>query len=107
MPLVTCAQLKDYLSAPADMDANCLAIYLNAALSEADAAGVPRFSNNAMYDIFILALASWHYDNRGMQVSGTYQTTALETKRNIMNSFVLELRHASEDPTEEGGEDDE
>lgn len=69
--------------------------YLNAAKSKARAAGVPVFENNAQYDLFILALAAMYYDNRGMTFDNTQNEQAAQ---NMINSFVLELRYAQEDP---------
>lgn len=115
--MVTLADLREYLNpAPGTTD-DQLQGWLDAAKSEARTAGVPEFQHNAFYDLFLKALASWYYDNRGLQVSGTYQATARETMQKIKDAFVLQLRHAEEDPvpevepteesgteTEEGGE---
>jgi len=88
---------REYLNpTPETTDAQ-LENWIAAAKSEARTAGVPDFQNNAQYDLFIMALAAWNYDNRGLQVSGTYQATALETKRKMVDSFVLQLRYATED----------
>ena len=78
----------DYLTYQVD-------IYLNAAKSKAKAAGVPAFNNNAQYDLFIMALAAMYYDNRGM----TFQNPAdAANAQRLIDSFVLELRYAEEDP---------
>lgn len=95
---VTVSKLRDYLNLPADVSDDDLALWLNAAKSEAAAAGVPEFQNNAQYDLFILSLASWDYDNRGLQPSGAYQQTAVENMQKMKYAFVLQLRYASEDP---------
>ena len=47
--------------------------------------------------MFLLNLGAMYYDNRGMAFSGSYQATAEETARKMINSFVLSLRHAEED----------
>lgn len=99
--MVTVESLRTYLNPAPDVDAEQLTMWLNAAKSDARSAGVPEFQNNAQYDLFIYSLAAWYYDNRGMQVSGTYQATALETMQKIKNSFVLQLRHATEDSSAE------
>lgn len=78
--------MVDYLTYPVD-------IYLNAAISKATSAGIPTFSNNAQYDLFILALASFYYDNRGLTLNDPRNEQGV---KNIMNSFVLELRYAKE-----------
>lgn len=68
--------------------------YLMAAQSKARAAGVRAFTNNAQYDLFILALAAMYYDNRGM----TFQNPAdAANAERMINSFVLELRYGDED----------
>lgn len=87
--------LKSYLRLPAD-SAEDVSIYLNAAVGKATAAGIPAYRNNAQYDLFLYALAAMYYDNRGMSFSGSYQATAEETATKLINSFVLELRHATD-----------
>ena len=98
---------REYLNPAPDVTDAKLGAWIAAAKSEARTAGVPDFERNAQYDLFIYALAAWYYDNRGMQVSGTYQATSLQTKQKIMDSFVLALRHAAEDPEEESDGDGE
>ena len=95
---------RDYLNPAPDVNDGQLEGWISAAKSEARTAGVPAFEHNAQYDLFIYALAAWYYDNRGLQVSGTYQATSLQTKQKIMDSFVLARRHATEDPEESDGE---
>ena len=99
--MVTVAKFRDYLNPAPDISEEQLELWLKAAQSEARSAGVPAYKHNAQYDLFIYALGTWYYDNRGMQVSGTYQATALETKKKITDSFVLQLRFAGEDPDPE------
>lgn len=103
--MVTVESLRSYLNTTPDIGSDQLTMWLNAAKSDARSAGVPEFQNNAQYDLFIYALAGWYYDNRGMGVSGSYQSTALETMQKIKDSFVLQLRHATEDPTEDSSGD--
>jgi hypothetical protein len=68
--------------------------YLNAAKSKARAAGVPTLTNNAQYDLFIMALAAMYYDNRGM----AFQDPAdAANAQRMVDSFVLELRYGDED----------
>lgn len=71
--------------------------YLLAAKSKATTAGIPEFVNNAQYDLFILALASMYYENRGMAFEGQRTDYSEEAARKIVNSFVNELRYAKED----------
>ena len=98
---VTVEGFREYLNPAPDTTDAQLESWLASAKSEARTAGVPVFNNNAQYDLFIKSLAAWYYDNRGLQVSGTYQATALETKKKMVDSFVLQLRYASEDPVSE------
>lgn len=71
--------------------------YLAAAKSKAKVAGIPVFENNAQYDLFILALAAMYYDNRGMAFEGARTDFSEAAAKNIINSFVNELRYAKED----------
>jgi hypothetical protein len=69
-------------------------VYLNAAKSKAKQAGIPAFTNNAQYDLFIQALAAMYYDNRGM----VFQNPAdAANAQRMIDSFVLELRYGEED----------
>lgn len=97
---VTSSDLADYLNNPPDCIDN-LERYIAAAKSKARAAGIPDFKHNAHYDEFILALAAMYYEHRGMTFSGAYQATAEENVRKLVNSYVLELRYATEDPVNE------
>ena len=92
---VTATELKEYLRLPPDGTED-LGPYLAAAKAKATEAGVPAFENNAMYDLFIMPLAAMYYENRGMSFSGSYQATAEENARRLINSFVLELRYAED-----------
>jgi len=94
---VTSSDLVKYLNTPPDSDAD-LEIYISAAKSKARGAGIPDYQHNALYDQFILALAAMYYENRGMAFTGTYQATAEANARKLVNSYVLELRYAGEDP---------
>lgn len=74
-------------------------LYLQGAKSKARSAGIPVFANNAQYDMFILALAGMYYDNRGM----AFQNPAdAANAQNMIDSFVLELRYATEDGNDDG-----
>jgi len=96
---ISTSGLASYLHLPTD-NTESLTPYLAAAKSMARDAGVPVFSNNAQYDLFIYSLAAMFYDNRGMAFSGSYQATAEKNARAMINSFVLQLRDASEDPAD-------
>ena len=102
---VTVDSFREYLNPSPDTSEAQLESWLASAKSEARTAGVRDFSNNAQYDLFIMSLAAWYYDNRGLQVSGTYQATALETKKRMVDSFVLQLRYATEDAGSDNSED--
>lgn len=91
--------LKEYLHCPPDSTED-VSVYLSAARSKARAAGIPEYRSNAQYDLFLLSLAAMYYENRGMAFSGSYQATAEANAAKLINSFVLELRHAGEDPEE-------
>lgn len=91
--MVTAQQLKDYLRLPPDNEEQ-LDLYLQAAIAKADAAGIPQYTNNSHYDLFLLALAAMYYDNRGMG-------KADELIDGIVNSFVLELRYAEDNDGKE------
>lgn len=99
---VTVEDFRAYIGPTAD-DETDLKPFLAAAKSKARTAGIKDFKHNAQYDEFILALAGMLYDNRGMAFSGSYQATAEANARALINSYVLELRYATEDPEEEGG----
>jgi len=71
--------------------------YLAAAKSKAISAGVPVFENNAQYDLFIMALAAMYYENRAMAFEGQRPDYSEQAAKNIINSFVNELRYAKED----------
>lgn len=93
---VTTSDLRDYLRLSPDQ-AGGVGMYLEAAKAKAAAAGIPDFADNSQYDLFILSLAAMYYENRGMSFSGSYQATAEETARRMINSFVLELRYTPEE----------
>lgn len=101
----TINSLAEYLRLPPD-NAEGLQPYLDAAKAKATAAGVPEFKNNAMFDLFIMSLAAMYYENRGMSFSGSYQATAEENARKLINSFVLELRYAKDGEISGGGGDE-
>lgn len=90
---VTNEALKEYLRLPSNSTED-LSRYISAAQSKARAAGIPAFESNAQYDLFILALAGMYYDNRSMVFLNPADAVNAEK---MINSFVLELRHAKED----------
>ena len=105
--MVTVWDLRQYLNCSPDTTTASLESWLNAAKSEARTAGIPEFKHNAQYDLFICSLASWHYENRGLQLSGSYQATQRDAMQKMKDAFVLQLRHATEDPIEESGDSSE
>lgn len=104
---IWCSTADDNITEPGTANAKWIAIgqtaackvapHLAAAKSKARTAGIPAFKNNAQYDSFIKDLAAMYYDNRGMAFGGSYQATAEENARKMINGHVLELRYASED----------
>lgn len=94
--------LRAYMVDPPDED-EILQLYLDSALSMARNAGIPNFRNNAEYDLFIYALATLRYDNRGLAFGGSYVAAQGDNAKDMINSFVIRLRHAQEDDTEGGG----
>lgn len=90
--MVSTAGLAAYLRLLPD-DTEDLSLYLNAAKAKAAAAGIPEL-DNTQYDLFLYSLAALYYDNRGMSFAGTYQGTAEENARRMINAFVLELRYS-------------
>jgi hypothetical protein len=88
---VTETQLKEHMRVSSDED---VSKYLAAAQSKARTAGIPAFTNNAQYDLFIEDLATMYYDNRGMGFSDPGTEAAAQR---MINACVLELRYAKED----------
>ncbi len=76
----------------ADASDTTARLCLNAAQAKARTAGIPDYSDNAQYDLFLYALAGYWYDNRSlMDIGGTDEAT-----QRMINSFVLELRYAED-----------
>ena len=94
--MVTTTDLASYLSLNPDYTED-LTGFLSAAKSFAKTAGIPSFSYNALYDEFIKALAGYFHDNKSLSVD--------EGARKIIDSYVLMLRYAEEDPVEEPAEE--
>lgn len=95
---VTATDLSMYLNNPPDVTTDFLQQCINAAKSKARTAGVPDFKHNAQYDEFILALAANRYDNRGLDKNGT---TSVADEKAFIDGYVLELRYATEDPSDD------
>lgn len=94
--MVTVSDLASYLVLNPD-NTEDLSGFLSAAKSKATSAGIPSFEHNALYDQFIKELAGYMHDNRSLSTSdGGVQE--------IVNSYVLALRYAEEDPVEAGGD---
>lgn len=87
--------LRKYLRLPEYPDED-LGLYLDAAATKARAAGIPDYKHNAQYDLFLYAVAAVYYDCRGTDLSSVDSNV-----QRMINSFVLELRRAGEDPGEE------
>ena len=69
---------------------NIANLCLEAAKSKAYTAGVEVMESNPHYELFIYALAGYWYDNRSLMDIGEDSKDI----QNMINSFVLELRHA-------------
>lgn len=93
--MVGLSTLKDYIGLPPNVSDEIAQLCLDAAKSNARAAGIPDYKNNKQYDLFLCALASCFYDNRGMAFVG--DASAQESAQRMINAFVLELRNAGED----------
>ena len=91
--MVTIQHLREYLALPPDAPDTIADICLKAAKSKARTAGIPDFQNNKQYDMFLCALASCWYDNRGLTYSNEYSD---EAAQRLINAFVLELRCAED-----------
>ncbi|MCI8477540.1 MAG: hypothetical protein HFE97_04230 [Oscillospiraceae bacterium] len=86
--------LRTYLRLSED-DTEDLTLYLEAARAKAAAAGIPDFVHNPHYDLFLYALAGMYYENRSFGFASSSQA-AERNARNLINSFVLELRYSKE-----------
>lgn len=98
--MVTIEQLRDYVGALPETTSGVLQMCLDAAKTKARNAGIPDFKHNAQYDLFLCALAGFWYDNRSFSfigAGGRSTAGAEENSRKLINAFVLELRHATED----------
>lgn len=96
--MLTIKTLREYLNLPPDAEDSIAEMCLNAAKSKARAAGIPDYKNNAAYDLFLCALAGCWYDNRGLRfITGNGSALADVSAQRMINTFVLELRHAGED----------
>lgn len=99
---VTQTELAGYLRLPPDSTEN-LDLFLDAARAKARAAGIPEFENNAQYDLLLLSLAGFYYENRSLGFSGVSQVAEVSMRR-LLNSFVLELRHSEDSASDESGD---
>mgnify|MGYP006951692603 FL=1 len=95
--MLTIKTLREYLNLPPDAEDTVAELCLEAAKSKARAAGIPDYKNNATYDLFLCALAGCWYDNRGLCFITGNSALADESAQRMINTFVLELRHAGED----------
>jgi hypothetical protein len=87
--MVTLEEFKEYIHDDSPIAKLCF----EAAKQKAKTAGVPEFKNNAQYDMFILALGGYWYDNRSLMDIGGDNTAV----QNMINAFVLELRTTEEE----------
>lgn len=102
--MVTLEGFAQYLRLLDEEIDSTLELCLKAAKSKALVAGIKDFKNNAQYDYFIYSLAGHLYDNRNLETSSYNKNDAL-TQR-MINSFILELRYAEDNPEDEANKDD-
>ena len=95
-PVVDIYMLAKYLGLMPDEDTTIADLALAAAIDKATGAGVPQFTNNAHYDLFILALAGAWYDHRSLAPPGSASMAGTEAMQRLVNQFVLELRYAKD-----------
>lgn len=91
---VTPEDLAGYLRLPPDSTED-LELFLNAARAFARAADIPEYTDNAQYDLLILSLAGFYYENRSLGFSGVSQVAEVSMRR-LLNSLVLELRKSGD-----------
>lgn len=94
--MLTIKTLREYLNLPPDAEDSVAELCLEAAKNKARAAGIPDYKDNAAYDLFLCALAGCWYDNRGLRFITGNSALADESAQRMINTFVLELRHAGE-----------
>lgn len=102
--MITEEDLREYLRLPPDCSDKTLDLCIEAAKAQTQAAGIPELKNNAQYDLYMLALAACHYDNRGLQYQGVGRSASVEAENIIkmMNLFTLQLRYSDEQESESG-----
>ena len=94
--MVTIDLLKNYLNILPDDGDEIAELCLEAAKASAKSAGIPEYEDNKRYDLFICALAGCWYDNRNFAFIGSGNrgtANAEQNARNLINSFVLQLRY--------------
>ena len=64
--MVTAADVREHNRIPDYIEDTEINRCLSAAVAHADAAGIPRFESNGLYDLFLLDLAGWYFDNRAL-----------------------------------------
>ena len=94
--------LKRYLRIRTDSEEE-LTEYLYAAIAYCRNGGVAYREDDPLYDLLIYKLAAQEYDNRGLGFAGTDTRTSEETRQQMLNSFILNLRYAQTADTEATG----
>lgn len=90
--MVNANDLRDYLRLSPDDDGATLERYLAAAKQQLKAAGVDERDNDPLYDVTVLEIAGFHYENRALAAGGSYQATAITNMQKLLNAAVLRLR---------------
>lgn len=89
--MVDAAKLRDYLKLPPDNNES-LELFLAAAKEQLKTAGVDERETDPLYDLAVLQIAGFHYENRALTFGGSYQATAETNMRRMLNAIVLSLR---------------
>ena len=89
--MVTADRFRKYLRLPPD-DNEDLEGYLLAAKAKAGSAGIPDFTDNALYDQFLLQFAGLLHEARSMDTEAADPAKV----QMLMNSYVLPLRYSED-----------
>lgn len=89
--MVTTADVREHNRIPDYISDREVERCLDAALAHADAAGVPRFEKNGLYDAFLCNLAGWYFDNRALAAPDN-----AEAAERMFRGQTLTLRYAKE-----------
>ena len=91
--MVNATDLREYLHLSPDDDGSTLELYISAAKEQLRVAGVDERDNDPLYDLTVLEIAGFSYDNRSLSAGGSYQATAITNMTKLLNAAVLRLRN--------------